>query len=83
MPTLPARLGAFSFTSPLASVVYDGSKRLSGYYAPRDTSLPLSSLELNIDLSAMGARQWHVKRAHKKVEASAILRLEFEATIIA
>ena len=76
VPSLPNELGAYSYVSPLASIVYDGAKRFSGHWAPRVRSSTAPVLRVQFDLSAI-AETWNVER----YETVAQGRVEFAVTI--
>ena len=83
-PALPRHLGPYSFTTPLASIAYDGSRTYSGYFHPLASHVPL---EVHFDLSAV-AKQWRVERnevvdidADDDVGRARRQRVEFAAAI--
>ena len=52
MPSLPQRLGAYSYGSPLAAIAYDGRRRYSGVY--RTSGRP-GRWRVRFDLSAVAS----------------------------
>ena len=65
MPSLPQRLGAYSYGSPLASIAYDGRRRYSGVY--RTSGRP-GRWRVRFDLSAVASAGCSV---HATLEADA------------
>ena len=76
VPSLPKELGAYSFVSPLASIVYDGAKRFSGHWAPHIDPSAEPVLQVRFDLSAV-VESWNVER-HETVAQG---RVEFSVTL--
>ena len=65
VPSLPQRLGAYSYGSPLAAIAYDGRRRYSGVY--RTSGRP-GRWRVRFDLSAVASAGCSV---HATLEADA------------